>query len=132
MNSPSADIVLTDAQRDFMTFCAEKEVLKFDPNSGFQLKSKRMSPWFFNAGDFMNSGEGLSRLAKIYVDTLLRGFSPDGKNIDTDILYGPAYKGIPLASVVAQRIYDTTGQSLGFASHRKEGKDHGADKGRKF
>lgn len=131
MNSASNDVELTPEQREFMKFCEDKKVLKFDAEFGFTLKSKRKSPWFFNAGDFMNDGEWLQRLAKIYVDTLLRGFAPDGE-VDTDILYGPAYKGLPIAAVVAAELYRQTGQSLGYASHRKEEKDHGGDKGRKF
>lgn len=122
---------LSDEQREFMTFCDEQKVLKFDPNNGFKLKSQRMSPWFFNAGNLMQTGEGLQRLARIYVDTLLRDFATDGQ-VKTDVLYGPAYKWLPLASVVAAELYRQTGQNLGFASHRKEGKDHGADTGRGF
>jgi orotate phosphoribosyltransferase len=79
----------------------------------------------------MQTGAGLQKLAKIYVDTLLRGFAPEWQ-VDTDILYGPAYKGLPLASVVVAELYRQTGQDLGFASHRKEAKGHGADKGRDF
>jgi len=79
----------------------------------------------------MQSGEGLTRLARIYVDTLLREFSSDGK-VDTDIAYGPAYKWLPLATLVSAELYRKTGQSIGFASHRKEVKDHGADIGRAF
>lgn len=126
-----SEIILSDEQREFMTFCANQEVLKFDEWNGFTLKSKRQSPWFFNAGNLMQTGEWLTRLARIYVDTLLREFSTEGK-VNTDIAYGPAYKWLPLATLVAAELYRQTGQNIGFASHRKEGKDHGADKGRGF
>lgn len=125
------ETILSDEQKEFMTFCRDQEVLKFDPKSEFKLKSGRMSPWFFNAGNLMQTGEGLQKLAKIYVDTLLRTFENDGK-VGTDILYGPAYKGIPLASIVTAELFRQTGQNLWFASHRKEEKDHGADKGSGF
>lgn len=125
------ETILSDEQREFMTFCADQEVLKFDEWNGFTLKSKRQSPWFFNAGNLMQTGEWLTRLARIYVDTLLREFSSEGK-VNTDIAYGPAYKWLPLASLVAAELYRKTGQNIWFASHRKEVKDHGADKGRGF
>lgn len=74
----------------------------------------------------MQTGEWLARIAKIFVEQLLKHFSTDQK-INADILYGAAYKGIPLAAVVAQEYYNQTGYSIGFASHRKEAKDHGSD-----
>lgn len=126
-----SEIPLSDEQRDFLGFCEQQEVLKFDKWNGFILKSKRKSPWFFNAGNLMQSGQGLTRLARIYVDTLLQEFSTEGK-VDTDIAYGPAYKWLPLATLVAAELYRQTRQNIGFASHRKEEKDHWADKGRGF
>lgn len=126
-----SEIQLSGEQRDFLGFCEREKVLKFDEKSGFKLKSGRMSPWFFNAGNLMQTGEWLTRLARVYVDTLLNNFCVDDK-VDTDIFYWPAYKGLPLASLVTAELYRQTQQSVGFASHRKEGKDHGADKGRGF
>ena len=132
MNAHSNGVQLSNEQAEFMTFCRDQKVLIFDPASTFRLKSGRMSPWFFNAGNLMQTGQGLQRLGSIFVDTLLRGFSSNGKIVDTDVVYGPAYKGLPLATLVAAELYRQTGQNLGFASHRKEGKDHGADTGRGF
>lgn len=132
MNSNSNEVQLSDEQREFMTYCADQKVLKFDIVDGFTMKSGRVWPWFFNAGNLMQTGEWLQRLAKIYVDTLLRNFSNQEWGVDTDILYGPAYKGLPIAVVTSAELYRQTGQNLGFASHRKEGKLHGADKGRGF
>lgn len=60
----------------------------------------------------MENGEGLQRISRVFVDALLRGFAPDGKTVDTDVLYGPAYKGLPLAAVVAAELYRQTGQNL--------------------
>jgi orotate phosphoribosyltransferase len=65
-------------------------------------------------------------LSRIYVDALLQHFSTDNnKTIDANILYGPAYKGIPIASVAAAEYNNQTGNNIGFAFHRKEVKDHG-------
>jgi orotate phosphoribosyltransferase len=64
-------------------------------------------------------------LSRIYVDALLQNFGTDNKTIDADILYGPAYKGIPIASVAAAEYNKETGNNIGFAFHRKEVKDHG-------
>ena len=73
----------------------------------------------------MQHGEWLARLATIYTDALIANFSDSEWHIEADILYGPAYKGIPLAAVVAQEYYRRTWVSIGFSSHRKEVKDHG-------
>lgn len=79
----------------------------------------------------MQSGKWLTRLARIYVNTLLREFSTNGI-VDTDIAYGPAYKWLPLATLVAAELYRQTRQNIWLASHRKEEKGHWADKGRGF
>jgi orotate phosphoribosyltransferase len=70
-------------------------------------------------------------LGKIYVDALLTNFAGDEKKIDADVLYGPAYKGIPIASTAAAEYHNQTGNNIGFAFHRKEVKDHG-EGGRAF
>lgn len=117
--------MLTPTKREFITYCSENNVLKFNAETPFVLKSGRASPWFFNAGNLMQHGEWLARLATIYTDALIANFADSDWKIDADILYGPAYKGIPLAAVVAQEYYRRTGVSIGFSSHRKEVKDHG-------
>ncbi|MDD2693857.1 MAG: orotate phosphoribosyltransferase [Candidatus Gracilibacteria bacterium] len=117
--------MLTPTKREFIAYCANNGVLQFNTETPFILKSGRKSPWFFNAGNLMQHGEGLARIARIYTDSLIANFSDSDGNIDADILYGPAYKGIPLAAVVAQEYYNRTGKSIGFSSHRKEIKDHG-------
>ena len=117
--------MLSSIKSEFITYCVQNNVLKFATETPFVLKSGRESPWFFNAGNLMQHGEWLARLATIYTDALLTHFRDADGNIDADILYGPAYKGIPLAAVVAQEYYRRTGKSIGFSSHRKEIKDHG-------
>ncbi len=117
--------MLSSIKSEFITYCVQNNVLKFATETPFVLKSGRESPWFFNAGNLMQHGEWLARLAMIYTDALLTHFRDADGNIDADILYGPAYKGIPLAAVVAQEYYRRTGKSIGFSSHRKEIKDHG-------
>lgn len=124
MNVPSS-IEISQAQRDFIQACSSAWVLKFDPNNWFKLKSWRQSPWFFQAWELMKDAQWLAMLGKIYVDALLKNFATDGKNIDADVLYGPAYKGIPIASTAASEYYNQTGNNIGFAFHRKEVKDHG-------
>lgn len=117
--------MLSSTKREFMSYCAENNVLKFNAEVPFVLKSGRASPWFFNAGNLMQHGEWLARLATIYTDALIANFSGSEWHIDADVLYGPAYKGIPLAAVVSQEYYKRTWVSIGFSSHRKEVKDHG-------
>ncbi len=124
MNSPITTVEISPAQRDFIRACSEAGVLKFYPN-GTSLKSWRISPWFFNAGELMKDAQWLSMLAKIYVDALLANFADTEKNITADVLYWPAYKWIPLAAVAAAEYHNQTGKNIGFASHRKEPKDHG-------
>lgn len=80
---------------------------------GRKLKSGRMSPYFFNSGLF-NTGHSISNLAKAYVAVIDDNFHPE-------VIFGPAYKGIPLATAIAQAI----GSSIGYAFNRKEEKDHG-------
>ncbi len=124
MDSQSSVVEISDAQKEFIRACTDAQVLKFDPNNGFTLKSGRQSPWFFQAGELMKDAKWLAMLSKIYVDTLLQNFSTDDV-INADVLYGPAYKGIPIASVAAAEYNNQTGNNIGFAFHRKEAKDHG-------
>jgi len=102
-------------QREFIDFALETGVLRFGE---FTLKSGRTSPYFFNAGLF-NSGSSLARLGRFYAQTIV------GSGIEFDVLYGPAYKGIPLAAVTAAAMYDQHGLDVPYAFNRKEAKTHG-------
>ncbi|TAK62520.1 orotate phosphoribosyltransferase [Methylobacter sp.] len=106
---------MLDYQKDFISYALECGVLKFGE---FQLKSGRTSPYFFNTGLF-NTGAQLGKLGQFYAQALIQsGLKPD-------ILYGPAYKGIPLVSATSIAYAQLTGQDIPFAFNRKEAKDHG-------
>jgi orotate phosphoribosyltransferase len=98
----------------FVRFCVESGALRFGE---FKTKAGRLSPYFFNAGLF-NDGARLGRLAAFYADALL------ASEIEFDMIFGPAYKGIPLAASVAVELA-RRGRNLPFAYNRKEAKDHG-------
>ncbi len=104
-----------DYQREFIDFSLRQQVLRLGE---FTLKSGRVSPYFFNAGLF-NSGAALARLGRYYAQTLV------DSDIDFDLIYGPAYKGIPLAAVTAATLADQHQLDLPYAFNRKEAKDHG-------
>jgi len=106
---------MQDYQREFIDFALETGVLRFGE---FTLKSGRTSPYFFNAGLF-NSGSSLARLGRFYAQTIV------DSGIDFDVLYGPAYKGIPLAAVTAAALYDQHEVDIPYAFNRKEAKAHG-------
>lgn len=99
----------------FVKFALQCEALQFGK---FTLKSGRVSPYFFNAGKF-NRGADLSQLGRYYAATLINA------NIAFDMLFGPAYKGIPLATAVAVALFDEYQRSVGVAFNRKETKTHG-------
>lgn len=99
----------------FIDLCLELGVLKFGE---FKLKSGRISPYFFNAGLF-NSGRALAELGRHYANAIQRA------NIECDVLFGPAYKGIPLVATTAVALSDQHGRNLPWAFNRKEAKDHG-------
>ncbi len=122
--------MLSPSVRDFVLYCSDNNVISFDTEKWYTLKSGRVAPWFFNAGNLMQHAEWLSKIAKIFVHTLREQFADTSGRIDADILYGAAYKGVPLASVVATEYYLQTGHNIGFSSHRKESKWHGSDTGR--
>ena len=104
-----------DYQKEFIEYSLACDVLRFGE---FQLKSGRSSPYFFNTGLF-NTGARLGRLSQFYAQALQQSGS------SVDVLYGPAYKGIPLVSATAIAYARLTGKDIPFAFNRKEAKDHG-------
>lgn len=102
-------------QRQFIEFALNKGVLKFGE---FTLKSGRKSPYFFNAGLF-NSGRDLALLGRFYAQALVEG------GVDFDLLFGPAYKGIPIATTTAVALADHHERDVPYCFNRKEAKDHG-------
>ena len=105
-------------QKRFLASALAAEALRFGE---FTLKSGRKSPYFFNAGAFCD-GEALTVLAQAYAAAILR-LREEG--VAFDVLYGPAYKGIPLVAAVAVVLFAEHGLSLPWAFNRKEAKDHG-------
>lgn len=102
-------------QRDFIRFALEHQVLRFGE---FTLKSGRKSPYFFNAGLF-NTGSMLSQLGRFYAAAIV------DSGLKFDVLFGPAYKGIPLAAATAVALADQYQQDVPWCFNRKEAKDHG-------
>ena len=107
-------------KKEFIDFMVECEVLKF---GSFVLKSGRKSPFFMNAGAYI-TGSQLFRLGGFYANAIHDNFGDD-----FDVLFGPAYKGIPLAVATAIAYSRLYGKEVKYCSDRKEEKDHGADKG---
>ena len=106
---------MLDYQKDFISYALDCGVLKFGE---FLLKSGRTSPYFFNTGLF-NTGAQLGKLGYFYAQALIQS------GIKPDILYGPAYKGIPLVSSTSIAYAQITGEDIPFAFNCKEVKDHG-------
>nr|WP_243888233.1 orotate phosphoribosyltransferase [Shewanella algae] len=102
-------------QREFIEFALERQVLRFGE---FTLKSGRKSPYFFNAGLF-NTGRDLARLGRFYAAALVDA------GIDYDLLFGPAYKGIPIATTTAVALAEHHDLDIPYCFNRKEKKDHG-------
>jgi orotate phosphoribosyltransferase len=102
-------------QEEFIRYAIECSVLRF---GDFTLKSGRRSPYFFNTGLF-DTGARLGRLGEFYAEAMLHS------GVRADVLYGPAYKGIPLACATAIALARKTGEEIPFAFNRKEAKDHG-------
>lgn len=102
-------------QSRFVEYCLDRGALGFGE---FTLKSGRVSPYFFNAGIF-NRGADLAALAGFYADAIQQS------GIEFDLLFGPAYKGIPLAAITASALFQKYGRDLPYAFNRKEAKDHG-------
>ncbi len=106
---------MRDYQKDFIDFAINNNVLRFGE---FTLKSGRISPYFFNAGLF-NSGEALAKLGQFYAASIA------DSDVDFDVLFGPAYKGIPLATTCAVALYEHHNTNIPYSFNRKEAKDHG-------
>lgn len=103
-------------QEEFIDFLLEKQALKF---GSFTLKSGRQSPFFMNTGAFI-TGKDLVRLASFYAQHI-----HEKVGVDFDVLFGPAYKGIPLAVAVSMQLYELYGKEVRYCANRKEVKDHG-------
>lgn len=102
-------------QREFIRFAIERGVLRFGE---FTLKSGRTSPYFFNAGLF-NSGSALAQLGRFYASAVIES------GLDFDVIFGPAYKGIPLGAATAIALAEQHQRDLPWCFNRKEAKDHG-------
>jgi orotate phosphoribosyltransferase len=107
-------------KQEFIEFMVASDVLKF---GDFTLKSGRKSPFFMNAGAYV-TGSQLKRLGEYYAKAI-----HDNYGDDFDVLFGPAYKGIPISVVTAIAYSELYGKEIRYCSDRKEEKDHGADKG---
>lgn len=104
-----------DYQREFIEFAIQRGVLRFGE---FELKSGRISPYFFNAGLF-NSGEALARLGRYYAAAI------ENAALEYDVMLGPAYKGIPLVSTTSVALANDYGRDVPYVFNRKVVKDHG-------
>ncbi|MCL4109030.1 UNVERIFIED_CONTAM: hypothetical protein GTU68_052668 [Idotea baltica] len=102
-------------QKEFIEFALQREVLRFGE---FTLKSGRVSPYFFNTGRF-DTGECLARLGRYYAQAIA------SSGVEYDMLFGPAYKGIPLVAAIAIGISEVSSRDVPYCFNRKEAKDHG-------
>ena len=107
---------MNDYQKQFVDFMVASDVLKFGE---FTLKSGRKSPFFMNAGAY-TTGSQLHRLGAFYAQAI-----EDGFGLDFDVVFGPAYTGIPLSVVTAMAVSELFGKEVRYCSNRKEAKDHG-------
>lgn len=106
---------MRDYQKEFLQFALAQGVLRFGE---FTLKSGRLSPYFFNVGLF-NTGGALSRLGKYYARSIVES------GVQFDVLFGPAYKGIPLVTSTVMALADQHAKEVPYCFNRKEAKDHG-------
>ena len=106
---------MQDYQKQFIEFALAHQVLRFGE---FELKSGRISPYFFNAGLF-NTGSALAQLGRFYAAAI------ENSQLEFDVLFGPAYKGIPLAAATAIALGDHHHRDVPYVFNRKEVKDHG-------
>ena len=106
---------MKDYQREFIEFAIERDVLRFGE---FTLKSGRLSPYYFNFGLF-NTGSALARLGHYFAQALV------DSGIECDVILGPAYKGIPLATTMAVALSEKHAIDMPYAFNRKEAKTHG-------
>lgn|SRR5690554_3198703 len=107
---------MKDYQHEFIALAIAKEALLF---GDFTLKSGRQSPYFFNAGRFFQTGAGLAALGRFYAAAIVDA------GVEFDLIFGPAYKGIPLASATAIALAEHHGRDLPYCFNRKEAKAHG-------
>lgn len=105
-------------KKDFIELLVEAEALKFGE---FTLKSGRIAPYFLNAGSFF-TGDYVTRLGKAYAEAYLDA------GIETDVIFGPAYKGIPLSVITVSVLHSEFGKNIAYSFNRKEAKDHGEGK----
>ena len=106
---------MSDYRQQFIQFALDHDALKFGQ---FTLKSGRVSPYFFNAGAF-STGEALGAIGKFYAEAIL------ASGVEFDVIFGPAYKGIPLAAATSIALAEKTGKAIPWVFNRKEVKDHG-------
>lgn len=110
-----------DLEAEFLDLLLESEVLRF---GSFTTKSGRISPYFFNTGQ-LDSGRKIGRAGDIYCRAIIGGLFGDKISSQITNLYGPAYKGIPLAVIVSDRLANAFGRDISFTYNRKEAKQHG-------
>ncbi len=106
---------MIDYRQEFIQFALDHDALKFGE---FTLKSGRISPYFFNAGAF-STGQALGAIGQFYAEAIM------ASGVEFDVLFGPAYKGIPLAAATSIALAEKTGKSIPWVFNRKEVKDHG-------
>lgn len=111
---------MQDYKKEFIDFMVESQVLKF---GSFTLKSGRQSPFFMNAGAYI-TGSQLQKLGQYYAKAIYENYGAD-----FDVLFGPAYKGIPLSVATVIAFSQLYGKEIRYCSNRKEVKDHGGDAG---